>query len=221
MVVSFENGIEVTVPTWVVDIHSFRKWRASDEFPEDGDICWLNGQVRIDMSKEQIFTHIDVKTEYCAVLRTLAKAEKKGLVLSDGLLLTNFAADFVCNPDLTFILTATRLSDRIRLIEGVERGYVEIQGTPDMVLEIVSTGSVTKDTIALKQAYWEAGIPEYWLVDVRRDPIRFDIFKHGPKGYLAARKLKGWIRSDVFGKSFCLTKTEPFPDQPEFDLAVR
>ena len=211
----------VRVPAWVVDIHSFRRWIDSEDFPEDGEISWIKGEVWIDMSQEQIFTHLEVKGEYYAVLRTMAKAEKKGLVIPDGLLLSNFAADISGNPDLTFVSTKTRQSDRIRLIEGKKGGYVEIQGTPDMVLEVVSRGSVKKDTVALMKAYWEAGIPEYWVVDVRRDPIRFDIFKHGPKGYVATRRLKGWVRSEVFGKSFCLTKTEPFPDQPEFDLAVR
>ena len=35
---------------------------------------------------------------------------------------------------------------RVRLVEGVEEGHVAIEGTPDVVLEVVSTRSVRKDT---------------------------------------------------------------------------
>src|SRR5256885_8764701 len=54
----------------------------------------------------------------------------------------------------------------------MEEGYLELEGTPDMVLEVVSESSVQKDTKRLRQLYWQAGIREYWLVDARREPDR-------------------------------------------------
>src|SRR5204862_6059611 len=103
------------------------------------------------------------------------------IVLGDGLLLSNFEADISGNPDLTFLSNDTLRSDRIRLIEGVKGGYTELQGAADMVLEVVSDSSEEKDLITLKQAYWDAGIHEYWIVDAREGEVIFDIF------YRAAR----------------------------------
>src|SRR5262249_33126347 len=131
----------ISVPSWVVDIDSFRRWTDSDDFPTDGRIWWLCGEVWADMSREQIFTHIEVKTEFTAVLHGLAKQNKLGRAFADGLLLSNFEADICGNPDLTFASFETLRSDRIRLIEGKEGGYVEMQGSPDMVLEIISKSS--------------------------------------------------------------------------------
>ena len=79
---------------------------------------------------------------------------------------------------------------------------VELLGTVDMVLEVVSPGSVRKDTDTLRQAYWEAGNAEYWLVDARGDRLDFRILKHGSLGYTETRKQAGWLRSTVFARAF-------------------
>ena len=211
----------ISVPSWVIDIDAFRRWTDSDDFPKDGRIWWLCGEVWADMSKEQIFTHLVVKNEYYFTLTGIAKAEKLGIFIPDGLLLSNFAADISGNPDGTFLSYATMRSDRIRLIEGKEGGYVEMQGSPDMILEIISKSSIHKDDVVLRQAYWDAGIPEYWLVDARAEPIRFDILHHTPKGYAIRRKRDGWAKSDVFGKSFRLTQSTNALGHPEYSLEVR
>src|SRR5262249_34739303 len=151
--------------------------------------------------------HVDVKDEYTATLRLLAKAEESGLYFSDGLFYYNEDADIGGQPDGTFVLFTTLESAVARLIEGRDGVYVEIVGTPDMVLEIISRSSVKKDTVVLKRAYWEAGIPEYWLVDARRPPSQFTIYRHTARGYVAVRAKDGWLRSAVFGKSFRLTQT--------------
>jgi Uma2 family endonuclease len=144
-----------------------------------------------------------------------------GIFLGDGVLLSNFAANISGNPDGTFISHETLRSDRIRVLEGSRGGYTEIQGSPDMVLEVVSRSSVEKDYELLRKAYWEADIPEYWLVDARKEPLKFDILRHGPRGYVATRKQAGWVKSAVFGKSFQLTQRKDQHGHPEFSLAVR
>ena len=209
------------VPGWVNDIHAFRRWTEEDDFPEEGRVSWLRGEVWADMSGEQISTHVAVKTEFAAVLHRLAKERDLGLVLADGLLLSNFAADFCGKPDLTFLTNDTLLSERVRLIEGKAGGFTELQGSPDLVLEVVSDSSVHKDTVVLRQAYWEAGIREYWIVDARAEPIMFDVLKHTAKGYAATRKKGGWAKSTVFGQSFCLVLGSNALRHPSFTLETR
>jgi Uma2 family endonuclease len=107
------------------------------------------------------------------------------------------------------------------LVEGAKGGYVELEGIPDMVLEVMSDSSVHKDTEQLRELYWQAGIREYWLVDARKEPLTFEILRHTAKGYIATRKQAGWLKSAVFGKSFQLTQRTDDLGYPEYRLAVR
>jgi Uma2 family endonuclease len=211
---------QVSVPEWVRDLASFRRWADSDDFPETGRICWFGGEVWVDMSKEQIFTHVLVKTRITAVLSELVEAERMGLFLGDGALLSNVDADIAVVPDALFASTGA-LADRVRLIEGKDEGYVELEGSPDMVLEVVSRSSVQKDTRSLREAYWQAGVREYWLIDARPDLLTFDILRPTPKGYRATPKKDGWLRSAVFGKSFRLLRELNALGHPQFTLEVR
>src|SRR5262249_36027312 len=152
------------------------------EFPETGRICYLDGEVWVDMSKEQFFSHNQVKSEYNIVLGTLVKNERLGRYIPDGMLLSNVEANLTAQPDGAFVSRASWETGRVRLIEGVREGYVELEGTPDMVLEVVSASSVVKDTVTLRALYWRAGIREYWLVDTRGDQLKFDILRWGVKG---------------------------------------
>jgi Uma2 family endonuclease len=52
---------------------------------------------------------------------------------------------------------------------------IELSGTPDLVIEVLSRSSVRKDNIVLRAAYATAGIPEYWLIDARGEEIDFRI----------------------------------------------
>jgi Uma2 family endonuclease len=221
MVTIQHEDSNIIVPEWVRNIDSFRRWSDTDDFPQDRPVWWLNGGVWIDMSREQTFTHNLARTEVTVVVGHLVKLLRLGLFLSDGLLLSNFAAAISGNPDATFISNETLRSDRIRLLEGSRGGYTEIQGSPDMVLEVVSLSSVEKDYELLRKAYWEADIREYWLVDARQEPLKFEIFRHAQRGYVATRKQDGWVKSAVFGKSFKLTQRKNDLGHPEFTLSVR
>jgi Uma2 family endonuclease len=211
---------QVTLPNWVVDLESFRRWCDAEDVPEKARIWYLKGEVWIDMSKEQIFSHVLVKTEIAAQLTRLVKAEKLGLYLGDGVRLSNVSADFSVRPDGTFIAYATLQSGQVRLVEGMEGGYLELEGAPDLVLEVISRSSVRKDTVFLRRAYAAAGIREYWLVDARKEPLSFTILRLGTRGYVAARKQHGWNKSAVFGKAFrLLQQTSPL-GHPDYRLEI-
>jgi Uma2 family endonuclease len=173
------------------------------------------------MSREQVFSHAHVKTEFTIVFGGLVKAEKLGRYFTDGLRLTDLDADISVLPDGTFISWETMREGNIKLIEGARGGYVEIEGVPDLVLEILSDSSVKKDTLKLLRLYWEAGIPEYWLIDVRGDRLTFELYRHTMKRYVKTRKQDGWVKSAVLGKSFRLTRADDPFGNPEYTLAVR
>lgn len=212
----------IQVPPWVNDLSSFRQWIHSDEVPEKGArICFLDGEVWVDMSKEQAFSHNQVKGEYCIVLGTLCKRRPRGRYFSDGMLLTNAAANLSCGPDGIFISDDSFDAGKVRLVEGKRGGYVELEGTPDMVLEVLSDGSIRKDLESLLDLYWRAGIAEYWLVDAREDKLDFTIYRWTREGYVAVRKKAGWLASRVFEKSFRLVRTTDRLGHPQFTLKHR
>jgi Uma2 family endonuclease len=212
---------QVLVPSWVTDLAAFRRWVESDQAPEKGRVCYLTGDVWIDMSKEQAFSHNQVKTEVAFALVGLVKASRLGRFFADGMRLTSLTANFSVVPDGIFVSGEGLDSGRVRLVAGREGGFVEFAGVPDMVLEVVSASSVAKDTDVLLDLYWRAGIPEYWLVDARREPLQFDIHRHSGKGYTHVRKQGGWMKSNVFGKSFRLSQSGDERGHPEYTLEIR
>src|SRR5581483_952041 len=104
MVIYVDEDYRISVPSGVVDLKSFRRWADSKNFPENGRIWWLKGEVWVDMSKEQVFSHLAIKNEYTYVLTGLVKTGTPGMFLPDGLFLCNVHADIAGNPDGTFVM---------------------------------------------------------------------------------------------------------------------
>ena len=211
----------LTLPASGCDLETFRRWAQSDESPEHAPVFFLAGEVWIDRSKEQFFSHNRIKTEFTRVLGNIAKKKRLGSYCSDGLLLSNEAADLSGNPDGIFVANSSFRSGKVQLIEGAESGFVEMEGSPDMVLEVVSDSSERKDSETLHELYWQAGIREYWLVDARGDRLEFDIFRRTSRGYSATPKIGGWMKSAVFGHAFRLARRTDELGHPEFTLKVR
>ena len=59
--VIFEEQIEV--PLRWRSLADFRRWAASDEFPEKGRIDFIAGRIEVDMSPEDLFCHGTLKSE--------------------------------------------------------------------------------------------------------------------------------------------------------------
>src|SRR5262249_16070883 len=127
-----------------------------------------------------------------------------------------------CEPDGLLVSHQSLDAGLVRLIEGASEGYIEVEGSPDMVVEVVSTASVEKDDETLRDLYARAGIREYWLVDVLGDDIQFDILRLTTRGYTATRRQAGgWQRSTVFARSFRLTRQTDRRGNPQLTLEVR
>ncbi len=172
------------------------------------------------MSKEQC-RHNQLKGEIASVLLRLARDEQRGRFFPDGYLLSHPDVGLSTNPDGMFVATAGFQTKRVRLVAGAEEGHIELEGTPDMVLEIISHSSVEKDTVELRELYWQAGVREYWLVDGRQQRLAFHVLRRGARGYTAARKQGGWARSAVFQRAFRLLEQADPLGYPVFTLESR
>ena len=47
-----------------------------------------------------------------------------------------------------------------------------VQGVPDLVIEIVSRGTRKRDETIKRRLYERSGVSEYWLVDPKKDLVR-------------------------------------------------
>ena len=217
---SFVFEDKVAIPTSIRDLDSFRRWARSDEYPQTGWFSYLGGEVWVDLSMEQLFSHNRVKAEITAVLVRLVKSRKLGYLFADGARLSHIAADISTEPDCLFVSYECVKSKRAKLIEGADGGYVEVEGAPDMVLEIVSPTSVRKDTVRLRKLYHLADVAEYWLVDARGDEPRLEILRRTANEYVPIEPHDGWTPSPVFGRKFQLrVQLDPLR-HPDYTLDV-
>ena len=203
-------------------LQGFCEWVTSPDFPERVRASYLDGEIQLEMSPEEYSTHSAVKTAISGALFHLARQLKLGRFHLDGVQIANEDAELSTEPDGMFILYDSFRSGKIRLRPrpGFPDQSMLLEGTPDMVLEVVSRWSVLKDTKRLVEMYHKAGITEYWLIDARYEEVEFDILIHEPDGYHPSTTPEGLRRSQVFGRSFRLTREIDEAGHPDYTLEV-
>jgi Uma2 family endonuclease len=211
------------MPASATTLDGFRAWAASDAFPTCGRISFLGKEIFIDMSPEELETHNKVKTAVCSRLALLSDELDLGEFYSDRTWVTNPAAGLSTEPDGTFLLYETSEAGRVRLIprrDEVGR-FIEVQGSPDWVLEVVGRNSFRADTVELRETYHRARIREYWLIDAMAADVVFHILTWRPRGYVAVRPRGGWRKSNVFPASFRLERQPNRVGRWKYQLLVQ
>lgn len=197
------------------DLAGFRAWAVSPHFPERGRIDFLAGDLEVDMSPEELHTHGMAKSEIGSTLYSLVSRQGLGNVYIDRARISSPQASLSVEPDVVVVLWDTLDQGRIREISRSRRRpdrMIEMEGAPDLVVEIISESSKSKDLVRLPPLYAAAGIPELWLVDARKKKIRFEIRSLGPEGYETVEPdSKGWRRSPRLGRRFRLAHQEMRP----------
>jgi Uma2 family endonuclease len=204
--VIFEERVVVPMDLrWLAD---FRRWALSDEFPEHGRIDYIGGMIDVDMSPEEVIAHGRLKGKMCARLLELVDELGLGLLFTDRTRVSSVEGDLSAEPDIVFVSNEALAEGRVRMIEkagGDPDRYIELEGGPDLIVEVVSDSSVRKDTERLPEACFRAGVREYWLADARREPFLFRIHHRGQSGFEAvAPDADGFQPSPVFGRRFRL-----------------
>jgi Uma2 family endonuclease len=210
------------MPAGSMSLDEFRQWTYSDEFPETGKIAYIGKEIFIDMSPERIDCHGAVKVEVGATIYGLVRKKKRGRVFLDRTRIVHAEAQVSNEPDAFFASWATLRKGvlrRVRTADGDD--FIEFEGAPDWILEIVSPSSVTKDKKKLRLRYHRAGIPEYWLIDARGAEVEFQILIHGEDGYEAAEREGDWQKSHVFGKKFRLRRIKDELGDVDYRLDVK
>ena len=163
--------------------------------------------------------HNQLKHLFSVILGGLLLKRPVGIYCGDRMRLVNFPADISCEPEGMYISHRSRRNERVTWEQGAES--LEVIGSPDMVLEVVSSHSIQKDTVVLRELYSRAEIPEYWLVNPLHGQLTLDILRNTSEGYLPVPKVAGWTRSSVFRKSFRIAPAKIGNELPKFRLLVK
>jgi Uma2 family endonuclease len=215
---------QIEIPMDLASLDGFRRWALSDGFPQRGRIDFVAGKVEVDMSPEDLFCHGKLKIFLVVKLFPLVESSGAGHLFSDSTRVSSHLGDLSVEPDIVFVSHQSLESGRVKLTPkaGDNSRYVEIEGAPDLIVEIVSDSSVTKDTERLPQAYARAGVREFWLADARKEPLVFEIYHLvGGSFRQAEAGLEGFLRSEVFEHHFRLDGQRDADGFWKFDLVER
>ena len=214
---------QVEIPGTVATLTAFRHWALSESFPKRGRIDWVGSQIEVDMSPEDLFTHGTLKTEIVRVLGAMAK--NKGYNLFTGATrISSVAGNVSAEPDVVAVSDVAIDAHRVRLTPkagGETDRFVELEGGPELVVEIVSDASVGKDRRRLPPAYFAAGVTEFWLVDARGPELEFVIHHRGENGFVPVTvAADGGQPSMVFSCGFRLIRGRNTRGRYVYDLVV-
>jgi Uma2 family endonuclease len=88
-------------------------------------------------------------------------------------------------------------------------GYFE--GVPDLVVEVLSPSTRSRDRRIKLQAYQDAGIPEYWMVDPDSRSVAVHALKGGPRYIEICRSGAGETVRSVVLPGFEIAVADLFP----------
>jgi Uma2 family endonuclease len=204
--VVFEEQLEI--PS-IADLTDFRAWALSDDFPERGRIDYVAGRIEVDMSPEDLFTHGTLKLQVAGKIEHRVADLDLGHVFVGETRISSPEGNFSAEPDVVVISHEALDEGRVTLIPkstGEQGRFVEIEGGVDLIVEIVSDSSVTKDTKRLPAAYFQAGVRENWLIDARGERLVFHGERRGTHSFEPALvDENGFQRSDVLD---CLVRLD-------------
>lgn len=197
----------VCIPAAAHAFDGFVDWIHADDFPEGLHASWHEGDILLDMSPEEIGSHNRLKTKIYRTLDQIAEEEDLGLFCADGVSFLNKKAKVAAEPDAMFVAWQTLEAGTAWIRYNKAKKPTAIQGSPDLVLELVSDSSEDKDLRRWPLGYHRAGVKEYWIIDARGPEILIEVLKWAKAGFKRIPVLKGCWQSPVFQRQFCLSRT--------------
>jgi hypothetical protein len=105
------------IPAWVVDFESYRLWAHSVELPKRTQVAYLDGEIWVDASGEDLFTHGNVRSAVGLAIHNSQEKNVIGRFVAAGMFYTNRHANLAIEPDGMFYLWTT-MQVRAATIDG-------------------------------------------------------------------------------------------------------
>jgi Uma2 family endonuclease len=214
----------IRIPAQTSTLDGFRRWARSPDFPAAGRIDYLAGDLEVEMSPEDLYTHGAPKAEIAAALQELVARAGRGAVFVDRARVTVVGGDLSTEPDVTVVLWETLESGRVRevsTVQGEPGRFAELLGPPDLIVEVISDGSVQKDRTRLPELYGRGGVPELWLVDARGPTVDLEIHTLVAGRYRPSPPSGGWQLSPLLDRGVRLTRSAVHDSRWTYRLETR
>ncbi|MGQ0603350.1 MAG: Uma2 family endonuclease [Anaerolineales bacterium] len=159
----------------------FLAWAGEDVHAE-----WVDGEVLVHMTATTI--HQRVAIFLASLLKAFVEALELGEIFTGPMQVKLSPTGSGREPDVFFLTVAKQAQLREKYFAGA----------PDLIIEVVSDESVSRDRIDKFEEYENAGVREYWIVDPRPRRRRADFFQLGTDGkYQPVPTPEGVYRSMV------------------------
>jgi Uma2 family endonuclease len=138
------------------------RWKTKDleRLPEEPFLSYEIIDGELIVARKPHLRHAAVIGTLCAQIHPAVRALHGVLLVEPGIVWSEEAEDNVA-PDLAIVLP-----DRLHLASGRA-----LSGTPNIVMEVVSEGSVEVDYVKKRVLYARTGAQEYWIVDWLRQLV--------------------------------------------------
>jgi Uma2 family endonuclease len=138
------------------------RWKTKDleRLPEEPFLSYEIIDGELIVAQKPHLRHAAVIGKLCAQVYPAVRALGGILLVEPGIVWSDEAEDNVA-PDLAIVLP-----DRLHLATGRA-----LSGTPNIVMEVVSEGSVEIDYVKKRALYARTGAQEYWIIDWQRQLV--------------------------------------------------
>jgi len=138
------------------------------QLPEGAPYELINGH--LVMSPSPSFQHQELVLTLGAALREYVQSQEAGNV-SIAPMDVCLSSDTVVQPDVLYL--SPKRTDRIE--------EHEINGAPDLVIEVASPSTSHLDAFDKKQLYEAHGVREYWIIDSDTETV--EVYQNTDDGY--------------------------------------
>ncbi len=164
-----------------------------DWLDEDIHAEWIDGEI-IVMSPASTL-HQDIADFLASIIRFYVEERRLGRVITTRIVMRPTPMLPAREPDVMFIA-----NENLRRVRNTS-----VEGPADLVVEVISPESRTRDTIDKFREYEQGRIPEYWIVDPYQQTVQFlQLDETGryreaqaEAGVYRSRVIEGfWLRTD-------------------------
>jgi len=181
-----------------------------------GDYCTWSDEIRCELIDGEIFDmtpgpgrlHQEISGELFAQFHSFFKGKPCRVYAApfDVRLPSRKEADeeikTIVQPDIVVVCDESKLDDK------------GCRGAPDLIVEILSPSTSSKDRVRKLNLYEHHGVREFWIVDPNDDVMRFNLGPDGHYGRPLTFDRTMTLTSEIFpGLSIILD--DVFPKQPK------